>query len=119
MALLHLLQRMGAYADAARQHKYAAAQLGRKAQFQQQHRGDAVDIHADGRRLAQGLADGTADGAQAYPALSTVEVPRAEAGIRAVEKLVNLIRGQTVAPDTVLPVELKLRGSCEIGRAHV
>ncbi|MCA3561631.1 MAG: LacI family DNA-binding transcriptional regulator [Aestuariivirga sp.] len=64
-------------------------------------------------------ADGTADGLFAFPALTTVEVPRAEAGTRAVEMLVALIRGQTVAPDTVLPVELKLRGSCAPTRTAV
>ena len=64
-------------------------------------------------------ADGTADGLHAYPSLTTVEVPRADAGIRAVEKLVGLIRGQTVAPETVLPVELRLRGSCAPTRTAV
>lgn len=64
-------------------------------------------------------ADGTSDGKYAYPALSTVDVPRAEVGARAVEKLVGLIRGQGVAPDTVLPVELKLRGSCAPMRTAV
>lgn len=57
-------------------------------------------------------ADGTADGVHAFPALTTVHVPRTEIGQRAVEKLVGLVRGQSVAADTVLPVELKLRGSC-------
>lgn len=64
-------------------------------------------------------ADGTADGQHAYPSLTTVSVPRADAGIRAVEKLVGLIRGQTVAPETVLPVEIKLRGSCAPTRTAV
>ncbi|MCA3554117.1 MAG: LacI family DNA-binding transcriptional regulator [Aestuariivirga sp.] len=64
-------------------------------------------------------ADGTADGLFAFPSLTTVEAPRAEAGTLAVEKLVGLIRGQTVAPDTVLPVELKLRGSCAPTRTAV
>jgi len=64
-------------------------------------------------------ADGTADGAWAFPALTTVSVPRAEAGVRAVEKLVGMIRGQTVAPDTVLPVTLELRGSCAPTRTAV
>ncbi|PZF77224.1 LacI family transcriptional regulator [Aestuariivirga litoralis] len=64
-------------------------------------------------------ADGTPDGQHAYPSLTTVDVPRAEAGTRAVEKLVGLIRGQAVAPDTVLPVELKLRGSCAPTRTAV
>ena len=64
-------------------------------------------------------ADGTADGQYAFPSLTTVDVPRAEAGRRAVEKLVGLIRGQAVAPDTVLPVELKLRGSCAPTRTAV
>jgi LacI family repressor for deo operon, udp, cdd, tsx, nupC, and nupG len=64
-------------------------------------------------------ADGTADGLFAFPSLTTVEVPRAEAGARAVEKLVGLIRGQAVAPDTVLPVEIKLRGSCAPTRTAV
>ena len=64
-------------------------------------------------------ADGTADGLHAYPSLTTVEVPRAAAGIRAVEKLVGLIRGQAVAPETVLPVELRLRGSCAPTRTAV
>lgn len=64
-------------------------------------------------------ADGTPDGQHAYPSLTTVDVPRTDAGIRAVEKLVGLIRGQTVAPETVLPVELKLRGSCAPTRTAV
>lgn len=64
-------------------------------------------------------SDGTADAQHAFPGLSTVQVPRAEAGSKAVEKLVGLIRGQSVAPDTVLPVELKLRGSCAPTRKAV
>ena len=64
-------------------------------------------------------ADGPSDGQHAYPSLTTVDVPRAEAGSRAVEKLVGLIRGQAVATDTVLPVELKLRGSCAPTRTAV
>lgn len=64
-------------------------------------------------------ADGTADGLYAFPSLTTVSVPRAEAGVRAVEKLVGMIRGQTVAPDTVLPVALELRGSCAPTRTAV
>ena len=64
-------------------------------------------------------ADGTSDGQHVYPSLTTVNVPRAEAGVRAVEKLVGLIRGQAVASDTVLPVELKLRGSCAPTRTAV
>lgn len=64
-------------------------------------------------------ADGTADGLFSFPSLTTVEIPRAEAGTRAVEKLVGLIRGQNVASDTVLPVELKLRGSCAPTRTAV
>lgn len=64
-------------------------------------------------------ADGTADGQHVFPSLTTVDVPRAQAGSLAVEKLVNLIRGQAVAPDTVLPVELKLRSSCAPTRTAV
>jgi LacI family repressor for deo operon, udp, cdd, tsx, nupC, and nupG len=57
-------------------------------------------------------ADGTFDGEFAYPALTTVHVPRGEIGVRAAEKLIGLIRGQSGIPhDTVMPVELKLRGS--------
>ncbi|MCA3575047.1 MAG: hypothetical protein IOC86_14115, partial [Aestuariivirga sp.] len=37
---------------------------------------------------------------------------RNEIGVRAAEKLIGLIRGQGGIPhDTVMPVELKLRGS--------
>ncbi len=75
-------------------------------------------LHVPGEISVIG-ADGTADGQHAYPALSTVHVPRAEAGAKAVEKLVGLIRGQAVPPDTVLPVELKLRGSCAPTRKAV
>jgi LacI family repressor for deo operon, udp, cdd, tsx, nupC, and nupG len=64
-------------------------------------------------------ADGTADGQYAFPSLTTVDVPRVEAGSLAVEKLVNLIRGQAVAPDTVLSVDLKLRSSCAPTRTAV
>ena len=64
-------------------------------------------------------ADGTCDGEHVYPSLTTVDVPRAEAGVLAVEKLVGLIRGQAVASDTMLPVELKLRGSCAPTRTAV
>ncbi len=64
-------------------------------------------------------ADGTAEGMFSFPSLTTVDVPRAEAGVRAVEKLIGLIRGQAVAPDTVLPVEIKLRGSCAPTRTAV
>jgi LacI family repressor for deo operon, udp, cdd, tsx, nupC, and nupG len=57
-------------------------------------------------------ADDTADGACAYPALTTVHVPRSAIGARAAEKLIGLIRGQGGIPhDTVMPVELKLRAS--------
>jgi DNA-binding LacI/PurR family transcriptional regulator len=39
-------------------------------------------------------------------------VPRSAIGARAAEKLIGLIRGQGgIAHDTVMPVELKLRGS--------
>lgn len=58
-------------------------------------------------------ADNTADGQFAFPALTTVNVPRLEIGARAAEKLIGLIRGQGGIPqDTVMPVELKLRSSC-------
>ena len=41
-----------------------------------------------------------------------MHVPRSEIGARAAEKLIALIRGQGGVPhDTVMPVELKLRGS--------
>jgi LacI family transcriptional regulator, repressor for deo operon, udp, cdd, tsx, nupC, and nupG len=57
-------------------------------------------------------ADDTADAQFNYPALTTVHVPRSAIGARAVEKLIGLIRGQSGIPhDTVLPVELKLRGT--------
>ena len=57
-------------------------------------------------------ADDTSDGQSTYPALTTVHVPRNEIGVRAAEKLIGLIRGQSGIPhDTVMPVELKLRGS--------
>lgn len=57
-------------------------------------------------------ADDTADGENAFPALTTVHVPRSEIGARAAEKLIGLIRGQGGIPqDTVMPVELKLRSS--------
>lgn len=62
-------------------------------------------------------ADNTADGQFAFPALSTVDVPRAEIGIRAAEKLISLIRGQPdIAQDTVMPVELRRRASCAPAR---
>jgi LacI family repressor for deo operon, udp, cdd, tsx, nupC, and nupG len=57
-------------------------------------------------------ADDTADGECAFPALTTVHVPRSQIGVRAAEKLIGLIRGQSGIPhDTVMPVELKLRAS--------
>lgn len=57
-------------------------------------------------------ADDTADGQWVYPPLTTVHVPRAEMGARAAEKLIGLIRGTGGIPhETVMPVELKLRGS--------
>jgi LacI family repressor for deo operon, udp, cdd, tsx, nupC, and nupG len=57
-------------------------------------------------------ADDTADAQFNYPALTTVHVPRSAIGARAVEKLIGLIRGQSGIPhDTVMPVELRLRGS--------
>jgi LacI family repressor for deo operon, udp, cdd, tsx, nupC, and nupG len=57
-------------------------------------------------------ADDTSDGQWAYPALTTVHVPRAEMGARAAEKLIGLIRGNGGVPhETVMPVELKLRSS--------
>lgn len=65
-------------------------------------------------------ADNTADGQFAFPALTTVDVPRAEIGARAAEKLIALIRGQhDIAPETVLPVELRRRASCAPVRAAV
>lgn len=57
-------------------------------------------------------ADDTADAQSNYPALTTVHVPRSAIGARAAEKLIGLIRGQSGIPyDTVMPVELMLRGS--------
>ena len=57
-------------------------------------------------------ADDTTDGQHIYPALTTIHVPRMEIGARATELLIGLIRGQGGIPhDTVMPVELKLRGS--------
>jgi LacI family repressor for deo operon, udp, cdd, tsx, nupC, and nupG len=57
-------------------------------------------------------ADDTSDGACSFPALTTVHVPRSAIAARATEKLIGLIRGQGGIPqDTVMPVELKLRGS--------
>jgi LacI family repressor for deo operon, udp, cdd, tsx, nupC, and nupG len=57
-------------------------------------------------------ADDTSDGASSYPALTTVHVPRSAIAARATEKLIGLIRGEDGIPqDTVMPVELKLRGS--------
>jgi LacI family repressor for deo operon, udp, cdd, tsx, nupC, and nupG len=57
-------------------------------------------------------ADDTSDGQCAFPALTTVHVPRSAIGARATEKLIGLIRGEADIPhDTVMPVELKLRGS--------
>ena len=65
-------------------------------------------------------ADDTEDGQCAYPSLTTVHVPRAEMGARAAEKLIGLIRGSgTIPNETVMPVELKLRGSHAPFRAAV
>ena len=65
-------------------------------------------------------ADDTADGACAYPALTTVHVPRSAIGARAAEALIGLIRGQGGVPhDTVMPVELKLRASHAPSRTAV
>jgi DNA-binding LacI/PurR family transcriptional regulator len=62
-------------------------------------------------------ADNTADGQYAFPAVSTVDVPRADIGLRAAEKLIGLIRGQPdIAPETYLPVELRRRASCAPAR---
>ncbi len=58
-------------------------------------------------------ADDTWDSQHAFPALTTVHVPRAEIGALAAEKLIGLVRGQSgVVQDTVLPVELMQRSSC-------
>lgn len=58
-------------------------------------------------------ADNTPDGQFAFPALSTVDVPRAEIGARAAQKLIGIIRGQPdISQETVLPVELRRRASC-------
>lgn len=65
-------------------------------------------------------ADNTADGQFAFPSLTTVHVPRLEIGSKATEKLIGLIRGQGGIPhETVMPVELKLRGSCAPHRKAV
>ena len=57
-------------------------------------------------------ADDTRDAQCNYPALTTVHVPRSAIGARAAEKLIGLIRGQSGIPhETVMPVELMLRGS--------
>lgn len=58
-------------------------------------------------------ADNTADGQFAFPALSTVDVPRAEIGARATQMLIGIIRGQPdISQETILPVELRRRASC-------
>lgn len=68
-------------------------------------------IHVPGDMSFVG-ADDTADGQHAFPALTTVHVPRREIGVRAAENLIGLIRGHGGIPhDTVMPVELRLRGS--------
>jgi LacI family transcriptional regulator len=65
-------------------------------------------------------ADDTAEGACAYPALTTVHVPRSAIGAHAAEKLIGIIRGQGGVPhDTVMPVELKLRASHAPSRTAV
>lgn len=65
-------------------------------------------------------AENTADAMFAHPGLTTVHLPRVEIGARATEKLVGLIRGQGGIPhDTVMPVELRLRGSSAQMRAAV
>ena len=47
-----------------------------------------------------------------HPALTTVHAPTEQVGVQAVEKLLKLIKGETVAPVTLLPVELIIRRSC-------
>jgi len=65
-------------------------------------------------------ADNTAEALLTFPGLSTVHVPRMEIGALATEKLIGMIRGQGgVSQETVLPVELKLRGSCAPTRTAV
>ncbi len=57
-------------------------------------------------------AGNTFDSECIRPGLTTIHVPRAEIGRMATMKLLSLIRGQhQVAPDTVLPVELIVRGT--------
>ena len=57
-------------------------------------------------------AGNTSDGEYVRPALTTVNVPRAEIGRLAALKLMRLIRGQNhVSPEIILPVELLVRGS--------
>jgi DNA-binding LacI/PurR family transcriptional regulator len=47
------------------------------------------------------------------PPLSTVRIPLAETGVRAVEMLLKVIAGEQLPEKTpLLPVELVVRGSC-------
>jgi LacI family transcriptional regulator, repressor for deo operon, udp, cdd, tsx, nupC, and nupG len=65
-------------------------------------------------------AGNTYDGETMRPALTTVHVPRAEIGRLAAMKLMNLIRGQHhTQPDTVLPVELVVRGSTSSAASRI
>jgi LacI family transcriptional regulator len=53
------------------------------------------------------------------PSLSTVRIPLAETGVRAVELLLRVIGGEQVPEKTpLLPVELIVRGSCGAARTN-
>lgn len=62
--------------------------------------------------------DGTEDGEFHTPPLTTIRLPRRDIGMQAMAKLIGLIHGQPGIPaETVLPVELVVRGTTAAPRA--
>jgi LacI family transcriptional regulator len=73
-----------------------------------------VDVPRD---LAIVGFDGVAMGQYTVPMLTTIDHPRAALGVAAIETLIDVINGNPLRTERLLPVELVIRESCG-GAAH-
>jgi signal transduction histidine kinase/DNA-binding LacI/PurR family transcriptional regulator/DNA-binding response OmpR family regulator len=71
----------------------------------------ARGVHVPGEVAVTGLHDGQ-EARLTTPSLTTLRLPWEESGALAVERALNLLSGQTVPEQTVLPLQLVVRRSC-------